>query len=512
MGCCHSMTRRSFVGLTAAGLAAAGVIAGESFDESTIPSPTLDWDPDRAYNLQRKPLVVQPLLRHEIEKLKPKTSWRNWGGVHTEEDAAAEMKRIAAELQQLGQKADFPLEILPLARAPNDAEGARVREESPADVMILYAAGANRLDPCITPRRHHIIFVRHRSGPVYDWYENASNRFLRIPGKEFEYDQYRNFAGVGVDDVVVDDYGEILWRLRALAGVKNFLGSRAVVVGKASGKGCPKAPEVCRDKYQMEIVEVSYAELERRIKAAWADGALRAQAEACAKRYLGQPGIRLETQPHFVVNAVYLYGIFKQLLQEHDAQSFTIGSCMSTIMPVADTTACLALSMLQDEGRVAFCEADFVVHPAGVLLQNIAGRPVFMHNPTFPHQGVVTCAHCTCPRRLDGKSYDSTRIRTHYESDFGASPKVEFPQGRQLTVVNPDAAQVRWLGFKGRVVDNPDFPICRTQQDLKIEGDWKRLAREIRGSHWMMTCGDYLPEMGYAAAKVGLEWLNVSEA
>lgn len=61
------------------------------------------------------------------------------------------------------------------------------------------------------------------------------------------------------------------------------------------------------------------------------------------------------------------------------------------------------------------------------------------------------------------------------------------------------------------VDDNPDFPICRTQQDIRIVGDDRRLAREIRGSHWLMAYGDYLNEMGYGVRKLGLDWLNISE-
>jgi hypothetical protein len=422
-----------------------------------------------------------------------------------------EINRITGELEKLKTSAGFPIEILPVVAAASDEEAARVRESSPAQALVLYAAGALRLDPCISGKRHNIIFVRHRSGPVYDWYENVSNRFLRVPGPNFEYDQVRNYEGVGVDDIVVDDYGEILWRLRAVHGLHNFLKSRAVAIGRAQGKGCPKAPAVCRDRYGMEIVEVPYPELEKRLRAARAGAGAMARAQRAAARYLAQPGVTLETERTFVANCFLLYSIFKDLLREHDAQSFTIGSCMSTVMPIAETTACLALSLMQDEGLIAFCEADFSSHPAGVLLRYVSGKPVFMHNPTFPHNGIVTCAHCTCPRRMNGVSYDPIRIQTHYESDYGASPKVQMPVGQQVTIVNPDCAQARWLGFKGRVAENPFFPICRSQQDIQIEGDWRKLAREMRGSHWMMAYGDFLREIGYCVRKMGMDWLNISE-
>jgi len=40
----------------------------------------------------------------------------------------------------------------------------------------------------------------------------------------------------------VDDPGELLWRLRALFGVKNFLGTRIVALG-GLGKYAPDAPQ-----------------------------------------------------------------------------------------------------------------------------------------------------------------------------------------------------------------------------------------------------------------------------
>jgi hypothetical protein len=505
--CC--VDRRSFLGIAAASTAGLPLTPGVATARTAAAAG--EWDPTRPQTLNSKKVVVQPLLRHEIETPKPQRSWRNWGGVHTRQSVAEEVDRIGGELEKLKASAGFPIEILPLATASSDEEAGRIREASPAGALILYAAGAQRLDACVSRKRDNIIFVRHRSGPVYDWYENVSNRFLRAPGEDFEYDQVRNYEGVGVDDVVVDDYGEILWRLRAIHGLRNFIGSRAVTIGRATGKGCPKAPDLCRQRYGMEIVEVPYVELDKRLRARRASADAMKLAQTAAGRYLAQSGVAIETDRVFVANCFLLYSVFKELMQEHNAQSFTIMSCMSTVMPIAETTACLALSMMQDEGLIAFCESDFGSHPAGVLLRYITGNPVFMHNPTFPHNGIVTCAHCTCPRRMNGKSYEPVRIKTHYESDYGASPKIQMPVGQQVTIINPDCAQVRWLGFRGRVADNPSLSICRSQQDIEIEGDWRKLAREMRGSHWMMAYGDFLKETGYCMKKMGLDWMNISE-
>jgi hypothetical protein len=210
-----------------------------------------------------------------------------------------------------------------------------------------------------------------------------------------------------------------------------------------------------------------------------------------------------------VDRAFLLTEVFRDLLDEAQADAITIQACMSTIMPISQTTACLPLSLLNDEGYLAFCESDFVVIPAGILLHYVSGKPVFFCNPSMPHKGVLTVSHCTAPRKMDGRRPEPARILTHYESDFGAAPKVEMKKGQAITVVNPDFAGRRWLGFGGEILDTPFFPICRTQLDLRIRGDWERLAEELRGFHWMVSYGDHLRELGYAVKKAGLDWLAV---
>ncbi len=237
-----------------------------------------------------------------------------------------------------------------------------------------------------------------------------------------------------------------------------------------------------------------------------------AAAQRRAERYLALPNTTLMTDRKFVTNAFLLQGVLKDLMREHDAPAFTIRGCMGTILPIAQTTPCLTLSVLNDEGLMAFCESDFVIIPAGILLHYLCGRPVFLHNSTFPHDGIVTCAHCSAPRRFDGTRYESAQIVTHYESEYGAAPKVEMPLGRRVTFIDPEYATNRWLGFTGIVRSNPFYEICRSQQDVEIEGDWRKLVNEVRDSHWMMACGDHLRELACATRKLGIQWVDLSRA
>jgi len=507
--CC--MNRREFVGLTTAGIASGVLGLGTSaFAGGKIE----EWNPDKAFLVTGKKLTVQPVLMYRTPTRREQTSWKSWGGVQTEQAASEETKRISKELKSLSAGADFPLEILPVVKVKTVEEASQVHKND-YDVIFVYPAtgSGNMLRACFAREKDKdtLIFVRHSSGPIYYWYEALSVRYLKTDEHEASQSSRLNHGGVYIYDVVVDDYQELLWRLRALYGLKNFIGTRIVALGGPWGKYSPEAPDVAREKYKIEIIEVSYEDLAPRLRSAKANINLISKAEQWTEKYLSLPNTALMTDRKFVVNSFLLHSVFRDLMRENNAQAFTIRACMATIIPMAETTACLTLSLLNDQGVLAFCESDFVIIPSGILLHYISGKPVFLHNSTFPHNAIVTCAHCTAPRRMDGTHYEPAKIMTHYESEYGAAPKVEIPKGQEVTFIDPEYSTGWWVGFKGIVKSNPFYEICRSQQDVEIQGDWRKLLKEVRDSHWMMAYGDYLKEVGYAARKIGIQWVNISE-
>jgi len=501
-----SVNRREFLGLTTAGIA--GGMLGLTASVSAIPQSEA-WDPHKPLVCTGRALVVQPVLMYHVVQKRPATSWKSWGGVQSDEAAATEAGRIDADLQALCSKAQFPLTILPTVKVKSVDEAAKVHEGQYDAVIVCAASGSgDLLKACFAPTKDKdtIIFVRRSSGPAYYWFEALSTRYLKCTNEGAPAPTGRE---VHVEDVVVDDASELLWRLRALYGMKNFLGTRIVALGGPWGKYAPEAPDFARQKFGLEIIDVSYEEVTPKIKAALESRERMAAAQEATRAYLAMPGTTLATTNEFVVNAFMLQAVFKDLMREHNAPAFTIRNCMSTIMPISQTTPCLTLGLLNDEGLMAFCESDFVIIPAGILLRYICGRPVFLHNSTFPHNGVVTCAHCSSPRRFDGVHYEPARILTHYESEYGTGTKVEIPIGRQVTFVDPQYSTGRWLGFTGIVRNNPAYEICRSQHDVEIEGDWKKLLNEVRDSHWVMAYGDHLKELAYAARKLGVQWAGL---
>ncbi|MGC8639940.1 MAG: hypothetical protein ACP5XB_08710 [Isosphaeraceae bacterium] len=306
--------------------------------------------------------------------------------------------------------------------------------------------------------------------------------------------------------MVIDRLDEVLWRLRALCGLRNTRGARILAIGGPGGWATPNAPDLARERFGLDILTVGYDELGTLIKAARADASAVARARQRAALYLALPSTALETRREFVDNAFLLEEIFRRLMRRAGCRMLTIGGCMSTIMPLAETTACLPLSTLNDAGYLAFCESDFVVIPAGILLGSIAGTPPFLQDPTFPHDGVITLAHCTGPRKMDGRTVEPARIMTHFESDYGAAPKVDMRIGQKVTLIAPDFAAQRWMGLTGEIADHPMLPVCRTQIDVRFSAPSETVAERMPGFHWMLVYGDHAREVGYALEKVPIRW------
>ncbi len=492
-GFLQSVSGAAAVGTALSGLTWSAVSAADSGDRA---------------GPQRRALVVRPILTYDIPKPHPQTSWRSWGGIQNQQQAEEELGRIEKELNALKKKADFPMEVLKPVGVRNAQELAKLNYTGQADVSIVYAAGAGMdlFDAIGKQSKNMMIFCRHKSGPVYLWYEIISPRYLR------QHTDALKVQGVDDGDVIVDNQDEILWRLRALCGLQNTLGTKILCIGGPAAWAQPEGvvQNLVRDVWKFDMQTVSYEDLGRLIKEARADSAAVTRAKERAAVYLKGKGVKLETKREFVENAFLLEQVFIGLMKKADCQAITINGCMGTIMPLAETSACLTLTLLNDSRYMAFCESDFVVIPSGVLLANISGKPQFLNDPTYPHDGIITLAHCTGPRKMNGKDLEPVRILTHFESDYGAAPKVEMRKGETVTNIIPDFLVKRWVGLKGEIIDVPFMDICRSQIDIRFACDSKLLAERMPGFHWMTCYGDYMKEIGYACKKLGIQWEDLT--
>jgi len=454
----------------------------------------------------RMPLIVKPILVYDLPERREQTSWRNWGDIHSREAAQEEAGRIKTELTILKAKADYPVEFLDVSTVTNINQMNDNPDMAKCDTIVLYGAGYN-INGVQNFGKDVIIFQRWRSGPVYLQYEIVSPRFLR------QHTDAVTVQGVRHSDIVTDKTEELNWRFRALCGLKNTMGSKIVTIGGAGAWAQPAnvVPDLVKKIWKFEYHDVNYDELSKLIDEAKANKNVMAKAKKRAEDHLKIPGTIMDTKEEFLVNCFVLDDIFRLLMKKVDTNKITVNSCMGAIIPRSKTTACYTLTTLNDDGYLAFCESDFVAIPSGVLLGNISGKPVFLCNPTYPHDNIITVSHCTAPRKMDGKNFDPVRIVTHFESDYGAAPWVDAPLGTVTTHIAPAFNSERWVGLKGKIVDVPFRPICRTQFDIQYGCSDKLLAERMPGFHWMTCYGDYRKELGYALQRVGIQWDNLDE-
>ena len=495
------LNRRSFIGAAAAGSVLGGlswnsILMGAASQQ--IPMPA-----------DRVPLVVKPILLYDLPHRHEVTSWRGWGGVHTPEAANEEVARIVKELTGIKESADFPVEFMEVTTVHNMANVVDHPDVAKADLLIVYGAGG-AIDPLKNINKDAIVFQRWKSGPIYLQYEIVSPRFLR------QHTDRQQVPHIQPDDVVTDRLDELTWRLRSLCGLKNARNAKIVTIGGAGAWAQPVGSVTNRVKevWGTQFHDISYPELGELLKAAKADAATMKVAAERAEAYMKIPNTWMKEAPpwgtesnmDFVQGCFVLDMVFRQILAEAGCRNITINSCMGTIMDVSRTAACLTLTTLNDDGYLAFCESDFVVIPAGILLGNITGKPVFLCNPCYPHDQIMTFAHCTGPRKMDGKTLEPTYIVRHYESDFGAAPKVEYPNGTIFTGISTDFESKSWFGLRAEVVEAPFRPICTTQIDVKYNCPSSEFAARMHGFHWMLGYGDYRKELGYALRRVGIAW------
>jgi len=233
------------------------------------------------------PLRVAPLLAYAIPQPREKTSWRSYGGLKTREDVDAEVRRLEQELKTLVAGAEFPIQMAPVQLVGSDAEAAAAAAAE-TDVLLVFASGGPQhwLEQLAASGKPNILFVRHRSGPVYLWYEIATGDCSARARTVAE-------PNMTVDDVVVDEYGR-----RALAGCgrctdwKNTKGTKCLAIGGLqaySKPGTEQGPEQAKQRWGMDIIPVTDADLVSGCKKARDDAAVMQEAEQQAPLCSARP-------------------------------------------------------------------------------------------------------------------------------------------------------------------------------------------------------------------------------
>ncbi len=498
--CCprgSGMTRRDFMGAAALGCVA---MSGLAWKRTTI-AESIKGAP-----ITRQPLKVKPVLVYSTPQRRPQTSWRSWGGIHDQAAADREAGRIRKELETLKSQGDFPVEFLPLAQIRGKGEVASLSDLSKSDVLLVYAAGGwlDTFDALHEAGKDMIFFCRHKSGPVYLWYEIISPRYLR------QHTDTLAVRGIDDDDVVIDSQDEILWRLRSLCGLKNTLDSRIVAVGGPGAWAQPEGvvPDLVRKKWQLRHQD----RLLRRVgqvDSGSPGGSGRVESGQNAGR--GLPGLRnttLETDRDFVDNAFLLDQVFRHILRggglpEHHHQLLH----GHDHAPVRDH----GLSAAEHAQRRRL-PGLLRVGLRGDPLGRAAGQHLRQARLSQRSRPIRTTASSPWPtaRRRAGWTASTMRAGAHpdpFRVGLRRRPQGGDAQGPECSPTSrPTSSPSAGWACRARSSTPPSCPSAARRSTSASPATATPWPKRMPGFHWMTGYGDYRRELGYALKRVGIQW------
>ena len=158
------------------------------------------------------------------------------------------------------------------------------------------------------------------------------------------------------------------------------------------------------------------------------------------------------------------------------------------------TTGCMGLSWLLDEGVVAGCEGDVPATLTMLWLQLFTGEPPFMANPQDldPRANTLDLAHCTVARRLVSRYV----LRSHFESSLGVGIAGTLDPG-PVTLARVGGADLRAAFISdGEIVGGGESERrCRTQVTVRLESPVAELLASPLGNHLVLARGHWAAEL-----------------
>jgi hypothetical protein len=223
-----------------------------------------------------------------------------------------------------------------------------------------------------------------------------------------------------------------------------------------------------------------------------------------------------------ILQAAKTYFVLKRILAEENGDALMMNCLPGLAAPHKHVPPCMGFMRLMNEGIAMGCESDLDGTLTMMLLQELCGKPGFLHNAALDTENNhYWGAHCTSPSKMNGVDgqLDSYELMSHCESGWGTVPRVLFKEGQEVTltrylswppqpisaptiesrasragVAAPEKPQL--LLYSGKVVGCPPIPPaggCRTNVEIDIN-ELNR-ATDLIGNHMVMVYGDHVKQL-----------------
>ena len=181
-------------------------------------------------------------------------------------------------------------------------------------------------------------------------------------------------------------------------------------------------------------------------------------------------------------DAAIMYLALASICKEEHLDAVTV-KCFD-LLSSCKTTACLALALLNDNGKIAGCEGDIPSICTMLAVYKALGRPSFMANPASIDSDNLSIdfAHCTIPTVM----VESCTLPSHFESGIGIGINGEVPLGNYTLCKLSGKTLERSLICNGRLVKGEYLSNrCRTQVRFIFESkaEFDAFSKARVGNH-----------------------------
>ena len=195
-----------------------------------------------------------------------------------------------------------------------------------------------------------------------------------------------------------------------------------------------------------------------------------------------------------VVDAIKMYNVIKQIVQDNDLNALSI-KCFD-IIDSCKTTACLALSLLNDIGLVSGCEGDVPTLWSMVIVRSLLNKPAFMANPSSIDKAsnTIDFAHCTSPVSFA----DNFTLSSHFETGIGIGVSAILSKGVYTLFKLGGESLDQMFCATGQIIENTSVKErCRTQVKFlfESESDLDSFLKSHLGNHIILIPGDFKQEL-----------------
>ena len=197
--------------------------------------------------------------------------------------------------------------------------------------------------------------------------------------------------------------------------------------------------------------------------------------------------------------AAQVHSLLKKTIKENHLDAITV-ECFPLVKE-QKVTACLSLSLLNDQGIPAGCEGDMVSITGMMFIKALIDKIPWMANTVKVTDKSAFFAHCTVPLSYV-KNYT---IPTHFETDEGTAIQ-GILRPDVVTVFRFDNQLKKAFVASGIIKDRPKSPNnCRTQIEVSLsEEKLSKLRNNPLGNHHLIIEGDVTLDL-----KTAFEWIDV---